>query len=141
MPKRILIIGILFLLNGLFALWGIISEFIQSGSVLGELVITTNTVQVLSLPIGIGLLMAKQWSRWWARILIVVGYIFCITSIIVAIVSPEKVYMSWFGQSFTGNWKVPIFLTLTVLLTIILVCMHRLLYSQKADSYFNNLNQ
>ena len=141
MPKRIVIIGILFCLNGLLALWGIVSNFIQSGSVMGELVIDTSTVQVLSLPIGIGLLLGRQWSQWWARILIVVGYVFCIASIIVAVISPEKVYMSWFGQSFTGNGKVPLFLTLIVVLIIILVCMHRLLYSQKAKDYFNRRNQ
>ena len=140
MPKRILIIGILFCLNGLSAGWGIISDFIQSGSVLGELVIDTTTVQVFSLPIGIGLVMGRQWAQWWARILIVVGYIFSVASIIVAIVSPDKVYLSWFGQSYTGNWKVPLFAALMVILIIILICMHRLLYSAKATDYFNRFN-
>ena len=140
MPKRILIIGILFCINGLFALWGIVSDFMQSGSVFGELVIDTTTVQVFSLVIGIGLLMGRQWSQWWARLLIVVAYIFCLTSVIIAIISPEKIYISWFGQSYAGNWKLPLFLTLTALLIIVLGCMHWLLYSQKATMYFRRLD-
>jgi len=139
MPKRILIIGILFCLVGLISIWGIISNLIQSGSVLSELVIDINTIQALALPIGIGLLMRRQWSQWWARLAIVVGYVFCLMSVFVAVISPEKVYFTWFNQSITGDWKIRFFLASMLLIISMLVCINRLLYSEKAKNYFNQL--
>ncbi len=138
MPKRIVIIGILFCLNGLLALWGIVSNFIQSGSVMGELVIDTSTVQVLSLPIGIGLLLGRQWSQWWARILIVVGYVFCIASIIVAIASPENAYFTGFNRNLKGTSALPYVIVPLLALAGVLVLIYRLLYSPKTNDYLHN---
>ncbi|RYD49041.1 MAG: hypothetical protein EOP85_02385, partial [Verrucomicrobiaceae bacterium] len=69
MPKRILIIGILFCLNGLAAGWDMVSAPFENRFSLN--------LAVLMLPVGIGLLRGRDSSRRWANVWIVLGFAMC----------------------------------------------------------------
>lgn len=63
MPKRVLIIGLLFCLSGILAIWDVLSGICQNRLSLN--------FAVLLLPVGIGLLRGRQRSQWWARFCII----------------------------------------------------------------------
>jgi len=129
MPKRIIIVGILFCLGGALAIWEVLSGLFQSHIYLN--------FAVFLLPVGIGLLRGKLRSQWWARFWIILGYIFCVILVVLAIVSPRNAHASWFGREIAGSQAIPYILLFSALLAVSLVVMHRLLYSEKAVAYFN----
>ena len=135
MPKRILIIGILFFLFGLPEIWHTISHSINSSP--KRLMLSSNLLFTLPpLIVGIGLILGKTWSQKWANGLIILGYLGCLLMIIFPTASTVRLSGD---QDLTGVSA----LLAKVLLISILALIHWLLYTHKSDEYFNpqkNLN-
>jgi peptidoglycan/LPS O-acetylase OafA/YrhL len=133
MPKRIIVIGILFCLAGVLAIWEMLSDLFRSH-------INLNFA-VFLLPVGIGLLRGKPRSQWWARFWIVLGYLFCVLLMVMAIVSPQNAHASWFGKEIGGSRAVPYVLLMAALSAGAFMVVHKLLYSEKAKLYFNRASE
>ena len=131
MPKRIIAIGLIFVVCGLLAIWGFFAGLAQNR-------ISLNFA-VLMLPVGIGLLRGKRSSQWWARFWIVLG--FCVVGLLVllAIVMPHNVHATWFGNKIRGPSAVPYVMLVAIGFSVVLVVMHRLLCSEKSNAYFNRV--
>jgi len=133
MPKRIIIIGILFCLGGFLAIWEVLSDLFRSH-------INLNFA-VFMLPVGIGLLRGKPRSQWWARFWIILGYILCALLVMIVILSPGNAHASWLGREIRGSGAIPYVLLVSALLAVALIAMHKLLYSEKAKVYFNRTSE
>lgn len=133
MPKRILIIGLMFCIGGGLAIWEVVSDLLRSH--------LNFNFAVLLLPVGIGLLRGRSTSRWWARFWIVLGYFGCALLIVAAIVSPGNVNASWFDRKISGAEAVPYVIVGSVLFGLLLCFVHRLLYSPKASAFFNPISE
>ena len=129
MPKRIFIIGVLFCLSGVLAIWDVLADILQSH-------INLNFA-VFLLPVGIGLLRGSLRSQWWARFWIILGYILCVVLVEMVIVSPGSSHVIWFGREIRGSSAVPYDLLFITLNAALLYVLHRLLYSEKAIAYFS----
>lgn len=126
MPKRVLLIGILFCLGGVLAIWDVVSDLSR-----GHIDIN---LAVFLLPVGIGLLKGKRTSQWWARLWVILGYVACF---LLATASPENVTASWFGREMKGDAAVPYVVSVAVAFALALLVIHRLLYSEKAMAFFS----
>jgi hypothetical protein len=133
MPKRVLIIGLLFCLGGILAIWTVVSDLARSH-------INLNFA-VLLLPVGIGLLRGRASSQWWARFWIILGYIFSGLLVTLAIAFPESIHTTWFKEEIRGSAAVPYVIGLSVLACVPLVILHRLLYSEKAIAFFRRTGE
>ncbi len=128
MPKRILIIGLLYCLAGVAATWGVVSNLMKSRIDLN--------LAILMLPVGIGLLRGNASSQWWARFWLILGYCFCALMIILAIATPQSASVSWFELGIHGPEAVPYVIAAAVLLSVLFYVVHKLLYSQRANTFF-----
>lgn len=130
MPKRVLIIGLLFMLFGVLSILSIIESAVKGG-------INLNFA-VLLLPVGIGLLRGKSSSRFWAKFWIILGYIGLALMIGLVLVQPGNAKASWFGSEIHGGRAVPYVVLIGGLFGIGLVVCHRLISSPKASAYLSN---
>lgn len=128
MPKRILLIGLLFCLGGVGAIWVILADLFASR-------INVNFA-VLLFPVGGGLLRGKRSSQWWAGFWIILGYIICALLLVIALVSPDAAYVTWFQREIRGPEAVPSVVAIGILFLLLFAALHMLLYSEKASSYF-----
>jgi len=128
MPKRVFIIGLLFCLGGILAIWEVLSGLFQSCLNLN--------FAVLLLPVGIGLLRGKQGSQWWARFWIILGYILCGALIILVMLSPGSARATWFGTELQGSGAAPYVIGMALFFAVLLFVLHKLLYSEKANRFF-----
>ena len=128
MPKRILIIGILFCSGGAFAIWEVVSDLFRSH-------INLNFA-VLMLPVGVGIMKGKKSSQWWGRFWIILGYLGCIIVVGASLISPQNVTATGFGEEINGTEAVPYVLIGALIFAILFVTIHRLLYSDIAHAYF-----
>ena len=128
MPKRIIIIGLLFCLGGLFAIWDVVSGLFHDR--------LSINFAVLLLPVGIGLLRGKSRSQWWARFWIILGYITCAALVILPILSPRSVHAEWFDTKLHGPEAVPYVIGIGLVSAVLLFILHKLLYSEKANRFF-----
>lgn len=133
MPKRILLIGLLFCLGGIGAIWDVFADLFVSR-------INVNFA-VLLLPVGVGLLRGNRSSQWWARFWIILGYFLCGLLLVLALVSPGAAYATWFQREIRGPEAVPYVIMLGILFLVLLAAMHALLYSEKASSYFEKKSE
>ena len=141
MPKRILVIGMLFSFLGLISVMNITSGLLNSQLYKDPF--------VLLLPIGLGIIKRQLWAQWCARFCIILGYILCSAFTVMAISSPKNgaFTFGWFGRSYTfAGYEGTFFLVLLIVLLLVsLGLMHKLLYSEKAKDYFHlgyvNLNR
>jgi len=129
MPKRIIAIGLLFVICGLLALYQVIEDLTRNHLNLN--------LAVLMLPVGIGLLCGKKWSQWCARLWIILGYCLAALLVVLALIRPENARASVFTFQVSGTDAVPYVFLLAILLTVGLVILHRLLYSERSNAYFN----
>jgi hypothetical protein len=132
MPKRIIAIGLLFVICGLLAIWDVIAGLAHSKFNLN--------FAVLMLPVGIGLLRGKKSSQWWARFWIILGYCAMGLLILLAIAEPQSVYATWFGTQVRGPSAIPYVICVATVFTGVLIVLHRLLYSQRSNAYFNQVD-
>lgn len=132
-PKRIIIIGTLFCLGGVLAIWEVLSDLLESH-------INLNFA-VFLLPVGIGLLRGKPRSQWWARIWIILGYLLCAFLVVVVFVAPENAHASWFEHEIRGPAAIPYVLLVLAILAVVFISTHKLLYSDRAKAYFNRSEQ
>lgn len=130
MPKRILLIGVLFCLGGLSAIWDVLSGLSESRLNLN--------FAVFLLPVGIGLLRGKRRSLGWARFWIILGYVLCGVLAVGAVVSPGSVHATWFGTKLQGPAAAPYVIGLALSCAGLLFAVHRLLYSEKANRFFRS---
>ena len=128
MPKRILVIGLLFVLLGVLAIWDIVEAAMHRR-------IDINFA-AFCLPVGVGLLRGKASSQWWARFWFFVGYVAVVALICLALASPQNVHASWFEHELDGRRAVPWAIGIGLALGLLLVFLHCLLYSARATSYF-----
>jgi hypothetical protein len=132
MPKRITTIGLIFVVSGLLAIWGVFTGLAQNKISLD--------FAVLMLPVGIGLLRGKRSSQWWARFCIILGYFHLVLLIAIYIIAnsitvPHGAHITFtvYGNRIAESY----FEVLVIAYAAELVVMHRLLYSEKSNSYFN----
>ena len=130
MPKRILLIGLLFCVGGILAIWDVVTSLCRSCLDLN--------FGVLLLPVGIGLLRGKPSSQWWARFWIILGYIGCGLLVSAAIVWPDAAYATWFDSQLRGPAAVPYVVGMATLSAVLLVVTHKLFYSDKANEFFRS---
>jgi len=128
MPKRILIIGILFCLAGVFAAWDIISGLTRSHLNLN--------FAVFSLPVGIGLLRGREKSRRWARFWIILGYIACGLLIVLSALNPGNAQATFFDKSLSGPPALLVIYPMAVAAAGILYIINRLLFSVRSNEHF-----
>lgn len=128
MPRRILIIGLLFCFGGLHAIWQMVSALMEVRLFLN--------FSVLMLPVGIGLLRGRASSRRWARVWIILGYAICALGAVVAVASPQAVTLSWPGLDTRGIPALPYAYVCLFLASFSLYIMQRLLDSPKARAWF-----
>jgi hypothetical protein len=131
MPKRIITIGVLFVVCGLFAIWSVLSGLANNR-------INLNFA-VLMLPVGVGLLRGKRSSQWWARFWIILGYCMMGLLVMLAFAMPHNVNATWFGNRIRGPSAIPYVIFVAIVFTAVLNVVHRLLYSEKSNAYFNRL--
>ncbi len=128
MPKRVLVIGLLFCLGGILAIWDVLSGLFDSR--------LSINFAVLLLPVGIGLLRGKPSSQWWARFWIILGYILCGSLIIFVMLSPESAHATGFGTDLHGPEAAPYVIGMALFFAVLLFVLHKLLYSEKANRFF-----
>lgn len=128
MPKRVFIIGLLFCVAGAWAIYEIVHGLFHDHLYVN--------LSAFMLPVGIGLFKGKVSSRWWARLWIILGYVLCAALMVMSLVKPSWAAAEWFGRKLSGSAAVPYVWGFSVGLLVILVVLHRLLYSAKADLYF-----
>ncbi len=128
MPNRVLIIGLLFCFGGICAIWDVLSGLFQNSLNLN--------FAVFLLPVGIGLLRGKASSQWWARFWIILGYIGCGLLVIIVLAAPESAHATWFDTTIRGPDAVPYVIGVALVGAVLLVVMHKLLYSEKANRFF-----
>ena len=128
MPKRVLVIGLLFCLGGILATWDVLSGLFHS--------CLSINFAVLLLPVGIGLLRGKPSSQWWARFWIILGYILCGALVIFVTFSPGSASATWFNTKLQGPEAVPYVIGMALFFAVILFVLHQLLYSEKANRFF-----
>ena len=129
MPKRILVLGILFCISGAVNIYDIISAAIA-----GKVYLAFGA---LMLPVGIGLLRGKASSQWWARLwMILLGY--CLSAVLVAlcIFSPANAQVHFFKASLTGKEAILYTLAFAAAISGLAYGGIRLLYSEKASAFF-----
>jgi uncharacterized integral membrane protein len=129
MPKRILIIGILYCLFGISAIWDVISSLLDSR-------INLN-FGVLLLLVGIGLFKGKPSSRSWAIFWIFLGYLACLIITVLALIYPQRATVNWFGDVIKGHEAFPYALAITAAMVAGLIVIHKLLNTEKALAYFD----
>lgn len=130
MPKRVLIIGLLFVVVGVLAILSIIEAAMYSR-------INLN-FGVFLLPVGIGLLRGRASSQWWAHFWIILGYIALFALVCLALAYPRNAKVSWFDTHIRGSRAIPYVLGLSAFFAICLGICHRLLYSPKACQFLSN---
>lgn len=133
MPKRILIIGLLFCLGGVLAIWEVASDLFRSH-------INVNFA-VLLLPVGIGILKGKKSSQWWGRFWIILGYIGCVLLVMASLLFSSNVSADFFGKEIKGVQAVPFAIVGAMLFTALFMTMHRLLYSEVSQAYFTRMSE
>ena len=124
-----MIIGLLFVAFGLLAIWDIIYRLTHNEIYLN--------FAVFMLPVGIGLLRRKRSSQWWARFWIILGYCFNGLLVLFAISMPQYVHATLFGYQIYGRSAVPYVIGVAFVFAAELIVVHRLLYSEKANQFFN----
>ncbi len=130
MPKRIIVIGLLFCLAGVLAIWDVVSDLSRSR-------INLNFA-VLLLPVGIGLLRGKASSQWWARFWIILGYIACGLGAILSFIMPGAARAVLFNQVVEGPRAVPYVVGGLASFALLFYVIHQLLYSKKASDFFES---
>lgn len=133
MPKRILIIGILFCLAGVSAIWDIIFNLSQSHLNLN--------LAVFTLPVGIGLLRGRANSRWWARFWIVLGYIACGLFILLCAFDSGNARATFLDKTLSGPPALLVIYPVVVALAGILYAINLLLFSARSNEYFHRSEQ
>lgn len=128
LPKRVLLVGLLFCLGGAFAIWDIVEDLTRS---------TINfNLSVLLLPVGIGLLRGKTSSLGWAKFWIVLGWLVCGLGIVLVFIFPQKAYVTWFDNKIQGPEAVPLVVGVALAVILALLVMYILLASDKSKAYF-----
>jgi len=127
MPKRVLIIGLLFVISGMLSVWSMIEAATHSRIYLN--------FGVLLLPVGVGLLRGRVSSQWWARFWIILGYIVLVLQVGEIIAHPQNAWFSWFGSVIRGSRSIPYAIVFSALFGVGLYICHRFLYSKKAIDY------
>lgn len=127
-PKRVLLIGLLFCLGGVLAIWEVIASALRSQLYLN--------LSVFLLPVGIGLLLGKPWGRLWADIWFVLGYLCCLAIAVMPFISQGNLQVRFFNHQVTGAAGIPYILGTTLFLAAFIGVLHKLLYTQRANEYF-----
>jgi len=145
MPKRVLIIGILFCLVGTLTIWDIILDFIKwfpNPIKFKEIYLSSGYLGAFLLPIGIGLLRQKPASQKWAKwLLILIGCLNFLPYIILAITAPKDTYtIHFFNQAIVLDSSLVFILIAGVLPLCIIGVIFWLLHSSKTTSYLNSFN-
>ncbi len=130
MPKRVLVIGLLFSLAGAAAIWETLAALLRSEYHLN--------LTVFLLPVGIGLLRCNKNSQWWAKIWIVLGYIVCGLMAAIGLLFFESARANLLGKEITGPAAGPIIIGVSLVIVALLVVIHRLISSERSNAYFNS---
>lgn len=130
MPARVLIIGAIFCLAGVLAIWSVIV------AALVESRLNINLAAFM-LPVGIGLFKGRPSSRAWAGFWIVLGYLGCLLMAGLTVAAPQSVSGSWFERELHGAEAASYALLAAATMLVVLIAVHKLLYSEKASAYFS----
>jgi len=65
------------------------------------------------------------------------GYIGCGLTLILSIAMPHNLNAHWFNKEIRGAAALPYVISIATVMLVILVAMHKLLYSKKANNFFN----
>lgn len=129
MPKRVLILGLLFCFAGLWYVWSTIEAAMNKRIFLN--------FGVLLIPVGIGLLRGRASSQRWARFWIILLEIVLLVVVCISVAEPKYLEVSWFGTKIRGSQAIPYALGYATFFWAALYTGHRLLYSPKASAYLS----
>jgi hypothetical protein len=129
MSKRILIIGLLFCIAGVLAIWDVLFSLAKGN-------INLNFA-VFLLPVGIGLLRGKSRSRWWANFWFILGYIGCLFLTMICTLSPANAKARFFDTVIEGPSALPYVFLVATILASGLAALQFLLNSERASQYFS----
>lgn len=127
MPKRLAIIGTLFILAGISALWSIISGLLDNH--------VNINFAVLLLPVGIGLLRGKHHSRISAIVITYIGYLLCLILTLTFLTSQDNITFTYPGHTITGPDALPPTLAAILVAFTLLLIQHLTLKSPKVIAY------
>ncbi|RYD29912.1 MAG: hypothetical protein EOP87_17500 [Verrucomicrobiaceae bacterium] len=127
MPRRILIIGLLYCLCGVLAIWSSIEG-------LSNATIHLN-LSVFMLPVGIGLLRGLRSSLKWARVWVGLGYLFAALGFVLLFVYPDRASAHFFDSPVTGDQAVPYVIVMLVFFVLVLATVDTLLRSSESRAY------
>ncbi|GAA5495982.1 hypothetical protein Rhal01_02163 [Rubritalea halochordaticola] len=127
MPKRLAIVGTLYILAGLAAIWSIISQLMNSH--------VNFNLAILMLPVGIGLLNGKASSRGFAIFWVVLGYIGCALVALFGFFFPEDLTFTSGGEIIYGKDALPPTLAYVTAFTTLLLIIQLILRSPKVVAY------
>ena len=129
MPKRVFLIGLLFIILGLsevvkvlFGLWQ--DKFIWN-------------FNVLMAPVGVGLLLGKSSSRWWAQFWIIFLYVGLAIMLCNTVSQPDHIRFTWFSNPVQFASPQLYLLIIEIVYALLLISVHVLLYSKKSNNYFH----
>jgi hypothetical protein len=127
MPKRILILGLLYCLSGVLAIWSIIEGLFNDS--------LSINISALMLPVGMGLLRGRRSSLKWARVWVGIGYLSVAVGFVLLVIYPHRASVHLFDFRATGDQAVPYVIAMLVIFIVVLAGVGKLLRSQKSRAY------
>jgi hypothetical protein len=133
-PKRVLAIGGLMTLEGLHGLYILLQGFLgtpaQDSPIVFEFLGLGLNLSLILLPLGIGILFGKPLARTILKVLF---------WICVYIPSGFGIVIASFLGILEGDPRAFIFITLIVILPAVCYGIQKILYSDRANSYFEGI--
>lgn len=127
MPNRILVIGLIYCLCGMLAIWSIIEGFFNNS--------LNFNFSACMLLVGIGLLKGRRSSLKWARIWVGLGYLLSAIVVVVLFLKPYSAYVNLFSLQLKGADAIPYAIVFILLFIAGLAVVDKLLRSPKARAY------
>ena len=129
MPKRILILGILYILFGVLAIVEMIMKMRPPQHI-------HIAFHIFLLPVGIGLLRGKSSSLKWAKIWVFIGYFICAVAAVMACLKAELCQVTFNNRVIISGIAALPYVMLVIIVSVgILRLIHKLLDSEKSRAY------
>ena len=127
MPKRLMLVGLLFLLIGAVAAWEMIADVMNSR--------LTFVPWIVLLPVGMGVFGGSRNAVGWAKLFVVLGYAVCGVIVYCVVKFPELAHAGWGSERLEGSEAVPYVIVGVVVLAVVLYLLQRALWSREVSEY------
>lgn len=131
MPKRILAIGLFFVIYGIFSTVFMIKEFMAGRFMPNPFVITLFT--------GIDILRGKRKSRTIAKFWIWLGFLVMLGMVFTMLYIPEYSTTNFGGNKVIGPESLPASFIIFICILSLLLVLHKTIRTEKADAWFHGM--